>query len=111
MEHAQFVGAWRAGEIMVAVDPVAARAFLSARLMLPFIAIAVIGLGIALVLWGWIWTGLAAGAAGIVVPRLVKRQAVRFILSNVATDPALYADALRAGVMSVEPVHASDSQI
>ncbi len=105
MQHAQFVEAWREGRVMVAVDPQAAPSFLAARLLLPFVAIAVIGAGIGLVLWGHIWTGLAVGALGIVVPRLIKRGAVRFILANLATDEALYADALRSGVLQIQPAN------
>ena len=70
MSHAEFVAAWQEGRIAVAIDAAAAAAFLSARLLLPFVGIAIIGGGIALVLWGWIWSGLSLGAVGIVVPRV-----------------------------------------
>jgi len=108
--HAQFVTAWREGRVVVAVDPQAAPHFLAARLLLPFVAIAVIGAGIGLVLWGHIWTGLAVGALGIVVPRLIKRGAVRFILANVTTDESLYTDALRSGVLQIQPVAPETTQ-
>jgi hypothetical protein len=104
VEHAQFVDAWRRREIQVVIDPPAAAAFVSARLLLPFVAIAVIGAGIAVVLIGWIWSGLALGALGIIGPRLIKRSAGGFLLQHIADDPALYADALRAGVLSIVAV-------
>lgn len=103
MTHDEFVAAWRSGKVAVAVDSAAAAAFVSARLLLPFVAVAVIGCGIALVLAGWIWTGLALGAAGVVVPRLIKRGARRFLLSQIATDPQLYADGLAAGAIRLLP--------
>lgn len=106
MDHAQFIGAWRRHEIDVAIDPRAAAAFLSARLLLPFVAVAVIGIGIAVVLSGWIWTGLTIGALGMLVPRLIKRGAGGFLLQHIADDPQLYADALKAGALQIITVQA-----
>jgi hypothetical protein len=101
MSHAEFVAAWQEGRIAVAIDAAAAAAFLSARLLLPFVGIAIIGAGIALVLWGWIWSGLALGAVGIVVPRLIKRGARQFLLRQIATDADLYSAGLAAGVITI----------
>ena len=42
MNNADFVEAWRAGEVRVEVNRERAGAFLAARLLLPFAAIAVI---------------------------------------------------------------------
>ena len=101
MNHADFVEAWRAGEVRVEVNRERAGAFLAARLLLPFVAIAVIGLGIALVLWGWIWPGLAVGAVGIIVPRLIKRGAGSFLLAHIATDRELFESALASGSLQI----------
>ena len=101
MNHAEFVDAWRAGRVRVEVDPPKAGAFLSARLLLPLVAVAVIGLGIAVVLWGWMWLGLAIGALGIVVPRLIKRGAGGFLLAHIVDDAALFESALRTGAVRV----------
>jgi hypothetical protein len=109
MTHAEFVAAWRAGRVAVTVDAAAAAAFLSARLLLPFLAIAVIGLGIGLVLWGWVWTGLGIGALGIVVPRLIKRSARHFLLTQIATDPDLFDASVEAGAIRVVPSTADGS--
>jgi len=106
LPHAEFLAAWRAGEVQVQIDRAAAASFLSARLMLPFFAIAVIGIGIGLVLWGWIWTGLGVIATGIVAPRLIKRTAQGFVLSQLAHDPDLYSAGVRAGVVRVVPARA-----
>jgi hypothetical protein len=101
--HDEFVAAWREGRIAIAVDSAAAARFLSARLLLPFVAIAVIGAGIALVLSGWLWTGVGVGALGIVGPRLVTRGARGFLLSRIATDPELYAAGMAAGAIRLVP--------
>ena len=103
MSHAEFVAAWQEGRIAVAIDAAAAAAFLSARLLLPFVGIAIVGGGIALVLWGWIWSGLALGAVGIVVPRVIKRGARQFLLNQIATDADLYSAGVAAGVITIVP--------
>ena len=101
MTHTEFLAAWHAGEVLVQIDPAAAAAFISARLLLPFFTIAAIGIGIGLVLWGWMWTGLGVGAAGIVAPRVIKYTAGGFVRSQLAGDPALYSAGVRAGVIKV----------
>lgn len=101
MDHAEFVAAWRSARVRVDVDAAAAAAFLSARLLLPFVGIAVIGLGIALILWGRTWIGLSVGAVGIIVPRMIKRGARSFLLGHIATDADLYRAALHAGVLRI----------
>jgi hypothetical protein len=103
MSHAEFVAAWQEGRIAVAIDAAAAAAFLSARLLLPFVGIAIIGAGIALVLWGWIWSGLALGAVGILAPRLIKRGARQFLLNQIATDADLDSAGVAAGVITIVP--------
>jgi hypothetical protein len=83
----------------VEFDAKAAARFLSARLLLPLVAMPVLGIGIALALIGWIYTGLAVIAAGFVVPRLVKRGAPSFLLQRAIDDPATYDELMRANVM------------
>ena len=107
MTHDEFVAAWHDGRIAIAIDSAAAARFLSARLLLPFVAVAVIGAGIALVLWGRFGTGIAVGAAGILVPHLIKRGARGFLLSRIATDPDLYAAGMAAGIIRVIPNEAA----
>jgi len=101
MDHGEFVRAWREGRVRVALDRAAAARLVSARLLLPFIAIAVIGAGIAVVLLGHIWAGIAIGAIGILGPRLIKRGAGGFVLSQIAEDPEFFAQAVRSGAVQV----------
>jgi len=107
--HAEFVDAWRSGAVSVAIDARQAGAFLAARLLLPFVAIALIGLGIALVLWGWLWLGLAIGVFGVIGPRLIKRGARGFLLTHIADDASLFHGALRAGAVRVISDHGKAS--
>lgn len=101
LSHAAFVTAWREGELGVDIDRAAAASLVSARLLLPFVAVAIIGFGIGLVLWGWLRTGLAVGAFGVLAPRLIKRSAPGFLLQHIAEDAALYQAAIDCGALKV----------
>ena len=104
MTHSEFVTAYTRGEIKVEIDPPGAARFLSARLLLPLVMLPVLGLGVGLALIGWYLTGLAIVAAGIVVPRLIKRSAPHFIMTQALQDAAIYDEAVRAGILRATPV-------
>jgi hypothetical protein len=103
VDHAGFVQAYRAGNIRIEVDPARAARYVSHRLLLPLVAMPVLGVGVALALVGWLWTGLAVIAIGVVVPRLIKRSAPRFILLQALEDGDFYENATRAGVLRIVP--------
>jgi hypothetical protein len=103
MTHAEFTAAYARGEIRVQLDAQAAGHFLSARLLLPFVTMPVIGAGVALALIGWILTGLALIALGFVAPRLIKRSAPRFLLRNALEDARLYEELRQTNVLRVMP--------
>ena len=102
MTHAEFAAAHARGAVRVTIDPARAARFMSARLLLPFVALPVIGIGIALALTGWVWSGLAVIAAGILGPRLIKRGAPNFVLTHALADARFYDEATRAGVLRAE---------
>ncbi len=104
MTHAEFVAAYAGGRVKVAIDPAAASKYLSARLLLPLLMLPVLGIGVALALTGRIWTGLAIIAAGIIVPRLIKRSAPHFILTQALQDEKIYGEVTRAGILQITPV-------
>jgi hypothetical protein len=101
--HAEFTAAYARGEVRVQIDPQAAGRFLSARLLLPFVTMPVIGAGVAVALIGWIFTGLALIAVGFVAPRLIKRSAPLFLLRNALEDARLYEELTRSEVLRVAP--------
>ena len=101
VNHAEFVEGYRAGRIRVDFDAPAAARFLSARLLLPLVTLPVLGAGVALALVGWLWSGLAVIAAAIIVPRLIKRSAPQFLLTQMLNDEQLYDDCTRAVIMNV----------
>jgi hypothetical protein len=101
MTHQEFVAAYPHGELKVEIEPAAAARFISARLLLPFVALPVLGMGVALALVGWIYTGLAIIAVGFVVPRLIKHGAPRFILAQALQDAAFYDEVTKSGLLRV----------
>ena len=104
MSHGEFVAAYARGEIKVEIDPQGAARFISARLLLPFVAMPVAGAGVALALVGWIYTGLAVIAAAIVVPRLIKRSASHFVFQQALQDERVYDEAVKANVLRITSV-------
>ncbi len=102
MIHAEFVSAHRAGTLHVSIDPQRASRYVSARLMLPFMMLPMLGAGVALALIGWVWTGLAVIALGIFLPRLIKRSAPHFLLTHALRDENLYRELIAAGVLDIK---------
>jgi hypothetical protein len=101
MSHAMFRSAYAARRVRLEIDPKLAARFMSARLLLPLFMLPVLGIGVGLALMGWIITGLVLIAAGIVVPRLIKRGAPHFILTQALADETFYRDAVNEGVLRV----------
>jgi hypothetical protein len=102
MKHDAFVAAYRAGAIRVDIDRAAAARFLSARLLLPFMMLPVLGIGVALALIGWVWTGLILIAVGTLAPILIKRSAPHFVMTQALEDPKFYDDAAASGLLRLE---------
>lgn len=105
MTHTEFRSGYVSGAIKIEIDPNAAARYLSARLLLPFVMLPVVGVGIALALTGWIWTGLAVLAIGIVAPRLIKRSAPHFVLTHALEDERVYEEATRTNLLRVTRVN------
>ena len=102
MLHAEFVSAYRNGTLRVRVDPQLASRYVSARLLLSFVMLPVLGGGVALALIGWIWTGFAVIVLGFVLPRLIKRSAPHFLLTQALQDERLYRELVAAAVLKIE---------
>ena len=101
MTHAQFVKAYRDSDIRVDVDRRAAARFLSARLLLPFFMLPILGAGTALALSGWVWSGLAIIGIATLAPIVIKRSAPHFVMTQALDDPRFYEDAQAAGVLRI----------
>jgi hypothetical protein len=100
--HPEFVEAYRSGRVRIDIEPPAAARYLSGRLLLPFVMLPILGCGVALALIGWLWAGLAVLAAGVAVPRLIKRSAPHFLLTQALEDARIYDDVTQAGILRVQ---------
>jgi hypothetical protein len=101
MTHAGFVHAYRAGDIRVSIDRAAAARYLSARLLLPFFMLPVLGMGVALALLGWVWTGLGIILIATLAPMLIKRSAPHFIITQALQDATFYEDVRANGLLEI----------
>lgn len=106
MTHSEFVQAFHGGVVRIDFDPARAGRYLSARMLLPLFMLPVLGAGVALALLGHVWTGLAVIAAGMVAPRLIKRSAPHFLLTQALEDETVFNELSRTGVLRVSRVHA-----
>jgi hypothetical protein len=104
MTHSEFVEAYRDGRVRIDIELPAAARYLSARLLLPFVMLPVLGSGVALALVGWLWTGLAILAASVAIPRLIKRSAPHFLLTQALEDAGTYQEVTQAGILRVRPL-------
>jgi hypothetical protein len=103
MTHDEFVRRYAEGSIRVDVDRKAAARFMSARLLLPFVMLPMLGIGTALALTGWLWTGLAIIGVATLAPMLIKRSAPHFVMTQALQDEKLFGDAVTAGVLRIVP--------
>ena len=110
LTHSEFISAYRAGRITVEFDPKLAARLLSTRLLLPLMTLPVLGIGVGLALSGWLWTGLSVIAAGIIVPRLIKRSAPHFLLTQALEDETVFNELMHAGNMRISKVNAATTK-
>jgi uncharacterized membrane protein len=99
MTHAEFVAAYREGRLQAQVDKAAAARMVSARLMLPFALLPVMGLGVALALVGHFIVGALVFLAAIALRFAVRRSAPGFVLQRALADERFYAEALASGLL------------
>ena len=99
MTHAEFIAAYREGRLQVQVDASAAARMVSARLMLPFVLLPVMGLGVALALVGHFIVGALIFLAALALRFAVRRSAPGFVLQRALADERFYAEALASGLL------------
>jgi hypothetical protein len=99
MTHAEFVAAYREGRLQARVDNSAAARMVSARLLLPFVLLPVMGLGVALALVGHFIVGALMFLAAIALRFAVRRSAPGFVLQRALADERFYAEALASGLI------------
>lgn len=103
MTHAEFVAAYQAGRIRVAVDRAAAARFVSGRAMLPLLLLPVLGLGVALALVGYVIAGVLVFLCALVLRFFVQRSSHGFILWRALQDAEFYRQVVAAQVLILTP--------
>ena len=99
MTHAEFVDAVRERRLTVQVDKSAAARMVSARLLLPFVLLPVMGLGVALALVGYFVIGALVFLAALGLRYAVRRSAPGFVLQRALADERFYAEAIASGLL------------
>ena len=102
MTHEQFIAAYRSGGIRVHVDRGRAAKLVSARLMLPFVLLPLLGLAVALVLTGRPFAGIALFLLVLVFRYAVRASSQGFVLMRALQDPAFYEQARAAGILLIQ---------
>jgi hypothetical protein len=103
MTHAEFVAAYRQGEIRVQVDRRAAERLVARRLLLPFVLLPLLGTGVALALVGHLFAGAACFIAGLALRFAVAASSKGFVLSRALQDAVFYEEVKDKGIVRVEP--------
>jgi hypothetical protein len=101
MTHAEYQKAYRRGEIRVDIEPVLAYRYLSARMLLPLVMLALAGAGIAVAMSVHWFPGVLLVIAAFAVPRLTRMSAASFVMTRSLDDPALYDDLTRLGILRI----------
>jgi hypothetical protein len=97
--HAEFVAAYLEGRLQVQVDRARAARQVSARLMLPFVLLPLLGIAVALALVGHYVVGALVFAAALGLRYAVRRSAPGFILQRALVDERFYAEAIASGLL------------
>lgn len=102
MSHGEFVTAYRAGRIKVHVDRAQATRFVSARMLLPFLLIPILGAAVALTLTGYLISGVSLFVAALAMRYLVRATSQGFVLFRSLDRAPFYSDTVAAGVLRIE---------
>jgi hypothetical protein len=102
MTHEEFVSAYREGRIQVQVERSAAARFVSARMLLPFVLLPLLGVAVALALTGYLIVGTAVFLAALALRFLVRATSQGYVLSRSLQDAAFYADMVGNHVLVIQ---------
>ena len=102
MTHEAFVTALQAGRLKARVDPVAAARLVAARMLLPWLLLAVAGSAVALALSGHLLLGALTLLVAIIARRLVAASSAGYVLQRAIANPQFFVEALATGVLRID---------
>lgn len=102
MTHGEFVAAYTSGRIRVRVPPAPAAKFLSARMLLPWVLLPLLGASVAFALArAWVFA-LILFALALLLRGAVRVTAPGYILQRALSDPAFYAEVTDAHLLEID---------
>ena len=103
MSHGEFLRLYAEGGLQVRVDRAAAARLVSARMLLPFFLLPLLGAGVALALLGHLFTGCAVFLGALAFRYSVRASASGFVLSRSLRDADFYSEVTAKGILRVSP--------
>jgi len=101
MSHDDYRAAYERAEIRVDFDRALAYRYVSARLLLPLVRLALMGAGLALAMTVHWLPGLLLIVSGFIIPRLTWLSAPKYMMGRSLADRAVYEDLSRLGILKV----------
>jgi hypothetical protein len=102
--HQEFKTSLPRGRFRVIVNPERAQKYIKHKLFVIGIALPLMGLGAALALSGYPWAGLPMVLIGILLPRVIKKQAPKILLHLTQNDAKTYQEAIEFEILEVRMV-------
>jgi hypothetical protein len=102
--HQEFKTGLPRGRFRVIVNPERAQKYIKHKLFVIGIALPLMGLGAALALSGYPWAGLPMVLIGILLPRVIKKQAPKILLHLTQNDAKTYQEAIEFEILEVRMV-------
>jgi hypothetical protein len=99
--HQEFKTGLPRGRFRVIVNPECAQKYIKHKLFVIGIALPLMGLGAALALSGYPWAGLPMVLIGIILPRVIKKQAPKILLYLTQHDAKTYQEAIEYEILEV----------
>ena len=102
--HDAFVAGYRAGSLRVEVDRERAARLVSARLLLPFVVLPVLGVAVALALLGHWLIGALVFALALAARHLVRASSRGYVVFRALEDACFYREMVAAQVIRIEGI-------
>ena len=100
--HDAFVAAYRAGRVRLQVDRERATRLVSARLLLPFVLLPVLGVAVALALLGQWLIGALIFVLALAARHLVRASSRGYVVFRALEDACFYRELVAAQVIRIE---------
>jgi hypothetical protein len=101
LPHSEYRSAYARGDIRVDIEVQLAYRYLSARMLLPLVMLAILGIGVSVAVGVHWFPGVLLIIAGFALPRVTRMSAAGYLMTRSLNDPVLYDDLHRLGILRV----------